>query len=92
MENLNSLDLAKKCMLLFVSLFGEGQKVRFSVCFSFLLFFLMSTNIFNPLIYLFNTYILKKGDCSGWVTHLLEHHPILPKVVDLILGSCLCWR
>lgn len=27
MENLNSLDLAKKCMLLFVSLIGKGKKL-----------------------------------------------------------------
>lgn len=31
MENLNSLDLAKKWMFSFVSLIGEGQKVRFTI-------------------------------------------------------------
>lgn len=64
MENLNSLALAKKRVL---SL-GKGKKLgSLFDGFSFLSFFKMSTNIFNPLIYLCQKRGLPwAGGPTGW--------------------------
>lgn len=58
MENLNSLDLAKKWMFSFVFLIGEGHKVRFTIwavlgIFFFFFFWMVCKYILNAFIYLF---------------------------------------